>query len=186
MLKMSFYDKERATQSIEGYKKHTGKSLGLTPEEGIKFVKDDNYHIDAPKEYLLKLMLDSFNEFYKIFFQMNWVFMKATRNNFFVTSDNPLSVLRFGAKPFMPYHISHAEVTLPLTPQICLYMNEYGGTTFWQNGTEKEVLNFNYRTIRSSDRYIISKKRKQLLELVKISNIDKIPREPAVKIDSPF
>jgi hypothetical protein len=31
MLKMSFYDKERAEQSIEGYKKHTGKNLGLTP-----------------------------------------------------------------------------------------------------------------------------------------------------------
>lgn len=186
MLRMSFGDMEKAKRTIAGYEKHTGEKLGLTPEEGIKFVKDDNYSIDVPKEYALRLMLDSFKEFYGIFFRMNWVFVKSPNNKLFITSDNPFTVLRFDAKPFVPYHISHAELTLPLTPHTCLYMNEYGGATYWQEGRDKEIDNFNCRTAISSDRYVISRKRKQLIQLVKISNLDKIPRQAAVKISSPF
>lgn len=186
MLRMSFYNKERAQHTIDGYEKKTGKKLGLTPEEGMEFVKKDDFRIEVPKEYHLSQVLESFDEFYNIFFKMNWVFVRTTRNHFFLTSDNPLSVIRFGARPLQPYHISLAEITLPLAPSLCLYMHEYGGTTIWNDAADKTIDNFNFRTALSSDRFIISRKRKQLLELVKKSKIDQRQRKPAVKIDSSF
>ncbi|MFZ5366501.1 MAG: DUF4238 domain-containing protein [Patescibacteria group bacterium] len=186
MLRMSFFNEERAQKTIENFERNTGQKFDITPEEAMKFIKEDKYKIEVPKEYHLTFMLESFKEFYGIFFRLNWVFVRSARNNLFLTSDNPFSVMRFGAVPLQPYHISLAELTLPLSSRICLYMHKYGGVTFWQDADDKIINNFNLRTIFFSDRFIISRKRKQLLNLVKKSKIDKMPRKPGIKIESPF
>ena len=184
-MRLNFRTPEDAKRSLDRYEKGTGKKLGVTPEEAVKFAHG-NFKVKVPQEYHIKHMATAYDELYKELFNLNWLVLKARANDYFVTSDNPFWVQRRKAPPFVPQHLSIGEITLPLTSKMCLYMHEKGrafGTMFMN---KEEVRKINSRTIYSSDRFIISRKRSDLVELVKYSKIDSIPRKPAVVLDTPF
>lgn len=186
MMRMSFLDEKRAKQTLDGYEKFTGSKLDTTPSEMVRYMREGNFDFEIPPEHHLQTMLSYFNEFYKIFFVMNWIFVRSKSNLTFITSDNPFSVMRFNSNPMQANHICNGELTIPISPSICLFMHDNGMATFWQDVDEKVVTNFNFRTIRFSDRYLISRKRKQLIKLIKDSKVDNLPRAPMIKLDTPY
>lgn len=186
LLKMRFGTPEMAKRTIERYEKDTGEKLNASPEGMTEFVNSDNYSIKIPKELHIQHMLQSFRDIFSELYSLNWVIVRTTPNDYFLTSDNPLFVLRKGARPFVPYHISHGETTIPLTPHVLLYMHGMGATTTVFHANKRDVQNFNSRTMLSSDRFIISRKRGLLVDFVKQTKIDSVPRGPSVRVDSPF
>ena len=185
-LRSFFLNKEKTKRTIENIEKDTGQKFGVTVDEAMEFANSDRFIVEAPKEYHLWFMLTSFKEFYSIYFQLNWTFFRAPKNNLFITSDNPLSIIRFNAHPFYGQHLGLAESTLPLTPEISLFMSQRGVVTTWETANDRLANNLNIRTAISSDRYLISRKRKQLDKLVKKTNIDQKPRVPRIKIEMPL
>lgn len=185
-LRSFFLNKERAKQTIENIEKDTGQKFGVTVDEAMEFANSDRFIVEAPKEYHLWFMLSSFKEFYSIYFQLNWTFFRAPKNSLFITSDNPLAIMRFNTHPFYGQHLGLAESTLPLTPEISLFMSQKGTVTTWKTANDKLANNLNIRTAIYSDRYLISRKRKQLDKLVKKTNIGQKPRVPRIKIEAPF
>lgn len=185
IMKMNFRTPEVSKSSIDRYEKNTGKKLGVTPEEATKFAQG-NFRVKVPQEHHIKFIATSFNDFYKELFDLNWLILTADDNEYFLTCDNPFNVQRRKAPPFIPQHLSIGEITLPLTPKLCLYMHGKGRAFGFMAINKKEVEQINFRTIYSSDRFIISRKRKMLIDLVKKSKIDSLPMRPTVKFSSPF
>lgn len=184
-IKLNFRTPEDAKRSLDRYEKGTGKQAGITPEEAMKFTQS-NFIVKVPKEYHIKHIATSYDNFYKELFDLNWLILMAKDNDYFITSDNPFWVQRRKAPPFVPQHLSIGEITLPLTPKMCLYMHGKGrafGTMFIN---KKEVRQINFRTIFASDRFIISRKRSDLVQLVQETKIDKVLRKPGVKLSTPF
>lgn len=184
-MKLNFRTPEDAKRSINRYEKDTGKKLGVTPEQATKFV-NENFRVKVPQEHHIQFMATAFNDFYKELFNLNWLVLEAKDNDYFLTSDNPFYVQRRKAPPFMPQHLSIGEITLPLTPKLCLYMHGKGRMFGTMVISKKEVEQINYRTIYGSDRFIISRKRSDLIELVKKTNVDKVPMKPRIKLSTPL
>lgn len=184
-MRLNFRTPEDAQRSLDRYEKGTGKKLGVTPEQAIKFTHDD-FKVKIPQEYHIKQMATAYADLYKEIFDLNWMILKARDNDYFITSDNPFWVQRRKAPPLVPQHLSLGEITLPLAPKMCLYMHGKGRAFGSMYINKKEVKAINCRTMYSSDRFIISRKRNVLVELVKFSKIDSIPRKPGIKLDTPF
>lgn len=184
-IKLNFRTPEVSKHSLDRYEKGTGKKLGVTPEQATKFASD-NFRVKVPQEYHIKYIVTSFNDFYKELFDLNWLILTAGDNDYFLTCDNPFYVQRKKAPPLMPQHLSVGEITLPLTSKLCLYMHGKGRAFGFMAINKKEVEQINYRTMFSSDRFVISRKRKILINLVKMSKIDALPMKPRIKFSSPL
>lgn len=184
-MRITFRDPESSQRAIDEYERATGSKLGITPEQATQFVKG-NFGVKVPKEYHIRFMATVFSDFYKELFDLNWLILRAKKNDYFLTSDNPFFVARKRGNPLVPQHLSLGEITLPLTPKICLYMHGRGRGFGTMEISKKEVEQINCRTIYSSDRFVISRKLSDLKGLVKKTKLDSIPRKPSVILESPF
>ena len=75
---------------IDKYEKETGNKLSISAEKFREFIFDeDKYEIKADPRISLPMVL-MVEEYTNIFEKMSWAFLKATYEQKFITSDNPV------------------------------------------------------------------------------------------------
>jgi len=118
--------KESFMRQMKNYEKDTRKQMGPNYEELREFMNNpDNYDVSTNKQYGTAMALSQIEHISEIFFRMKWTFLKATRENKYITGDNPLSYFDPTCKPNSFYGVGllnkNIEVALPLSKEICAF-----------------------------------------------------------------
>ncbi|MEA1936703.1 MAG: DUF4238 domain-containing protein [Patescibacteria group bacterium] len=134
-------------------------------KEGIKRIE-----VHPHKNTNLKGMLENFEFLEKGIEKMSFLLFEANGNEQFITSDNPAIVIA-AKKLTKPISTPITNIIYyPLAPNLTLVLNDYGVSGLKK--ANKKTVNFLNRFLyRQADQFIISRKRKKLLNFIK-TNID--------------
>lgn len=179
---------ESAIKKLNEKKPADGK-LKIGAKEMGEFVDAlDTDNIIVPQENHLQMMLNLAKEISGVFLTLDWAFLRAPVDSSFVMSDNPFALV--GPHSDYPFYgvgllTPGAEKTLPLSPKTCLMMLNPGEKVINIEINKKLVRGINCRTVDHCDRYIISRDRRLLERLVKITRIDMEHRKPQFGVSTP-
>lgn len=117
--KLIVSNKERFEAINNEYIKRTGNKSDISFEECKQFILKGNYKIEVDPVVSLRNLFDSTLHFAKIFFQMDWTFIKSNRDVKFLISDNPVSCnnsqLPVNSSRGVGLVEEHTYVTIPLS-----------------------------------------------------------------------
>lgn len=118
----------------------------------------------------LKGMVVFYKHFLKILMEMNFDLFETSGNgmNQFITSDNPVIFLkakRYRGKAGEVIAIIPSIVYFPLTPNLSLFICDDSNKHYFDKN-KKLIIFLNNALIKQSDRYLISRGRKNLLSLI--------------------
>jgi hypothetical protein len=137
-----------------------------------KFIEEDQYSIKIPQEYSIQLMAANIKEFAVYFENLYWNFLIAPDNAQFITSDNPFTMVQtnkdmtmFGS-PMVGYGVPGTDMTIPLTPKICLLISPRERAMKATLIDRELVKVVNKRTILNSDKYVFAQNEALLKKLV--------------------
>lgn len=153
---------------IENYEKDTGEDIGIPINELREFVLDDSrYSIKTNPEFSLFIILELSKSFARVFYKMNWLFLMATDENKFLTSDNPLYYFDPTYDPKSPFGVGlinkNIQVTIPISNRLAILAgwNFKKDNYFKANGLL--VRGINKRTIISALRYVYASEKSDTL-----------------------
>jgi hypothetical protein len=153
-------NKEAFESSYRRFLEATGTPDDMPIEELRQFILDGEYTLSVDPQVSLAFSVKSIQEIFGIFYQMNWVFVKATDYKF-INCDNPLFYFDPAHNLDSFYGVGlinkNLEVTLPLSRNLCAV----GG---WKletdcltiQGKSEMVKAINRRTAASAQRYVYS------------------------------
>ena len=177
MLQVTASNKDYYERTLEKTaKKHPDESE-FSVEEMQKFIFDDKYRIEAPKEISMQIMVQNLPEFASIFFNLGWSYYLAPKNGLFLTSDVPLAMrqtnpnLKILGKSAAGLAIRGTEVTLPLTSKVCLFLSPRGRSFDNQIVSRDAVRLINARTTQNCLQYVFSSSGVLLKRLVKLTRL---------------
>jgi hypothetical protein len=126
-------------------------------EDIQNMILEGNYNVNFPKEHYLGFMLKFSEKMLNILLNQKWYFLISPSKSGFVTSDHPFAMEKFNDQPsWTGYGLVNTEKTIPLTPEICLFIGDYGSRDIKLKIDRKKVRNINLRTIFSANRFVMS------------------------------
>lgn len=151
---------------IKTVEEDTGSKMDVPVEELQKVFKEGEYNIIPPPEFSLQQVNA---EFAPIFYDMTWLFLKATESYNFLSCDNPLVYFDPTHDRRSPYGVGllnkNIEVTFPITKDIAFH-----GT--WQKDRKINYLQsnnemikiINRRTVMSAARFVYCSKKSRVIQ----------------------
>src|SRR5471030_2191317 len=159
---------ERAKQDGEEFDMEAVKAF-------FEMVQEDNYAVDVPREYILRVMTEAALHLAEVVLTMNWVFVFAPPGLAFITSDAPFFI---APPPGMEndsraYGIltPGAAATIPLSSRTCLIMEGQGGTERHGKISKDGARRINENIAKNSDRFIIGRDQIYFERLVKRTRV---------------
>lgn len=176
---------ERLKRLRDDYISDTGDQSMLSFEEMEKYLSDPEKYFQISFSRRIALGMSLMNVFVKleVLPNLHWCICRHHGRTPFVTSDCPVVAFApignqqviFNAYWYSP----ELEVTLPLSPNVCLYMRRRQ-QPFWRTVSESFVKDINRRTAFAAERFVYSSIRaKYLRELIEWAQ----SRRPASWID---
>jgi hypothetical protein len=169
LTKLSIYDEQTADNLIRNYKREYPKEeYNITPDVLLNFIQSENYHIVVPKEYSIRVLLESAKALQKTLYDMDIYFLFAGKHSTFITSDNPFFIRPPRSISFYGYGYGtpDLEKTFPLTDNVCLLIGGYGDRVNFLEIDRVKVRHINLRTAKSAHRYIIGGVKAMLVRVV--------------------
>jgi Protein of unknown function (DUF4238) len=84
---------EVTAQWFAEFAKESGEEVdGATIENFFKAVQDDDYDVEVPRQYVIKLMGDAALHLAEVLLTLNWTFVVAPPDLAFITSDAPFVI----------------------------------------------------------------------------------------------
>jgi len=153
-------------KEIEKYlsrsKKEKGKEKIQSVEEMQNILKnsEENFQVSMSKKPAMAMSLLLTDEVISQLLNMNWCLCRAPHDSFFITCDSPLVCFVLEKKGMATlgggFGMPNAEVTFPLSPDKCLYLDRKH-TQPYRAVSKKMVREINRRTAWIAERFIISK-----------------------------
>ncbi|MDB5224989.1 MAG: hypothetical protein JWO43_611 [Candidatus Adlerbacteria bacterium] len=180
--KMLFSSVEAAKEKIEESREELGK-LGkeADAEELFRFVQEDQYKLDIPRQNTIRSMLDLAGHIVPYFMQMDWNLLRATKGGAFITTDNPFTLVPPSTLNPSRYGQGIGIITpgamkmIPLSSQTCLVMGNQGDSFQEIIITKDRLRPFNIFSAVTSDRFIFAKDEALLRSVVERSAVNEIP-----------
>jgi hypothetical protein len=151
--------------TINTFEEDLGEKIDYPHEELRQFFLQGNFEINPHPERSLQ-HVDA--ELAPIFYEMNWIFLKATDSFEFLMSDNPLVYFDPTHDPKSPLGVGllnkNIEVTFPLTKEIAFYGS-------WRKhmhegalpSSHEMVKMINRRTVMSALRFVFASKKSSVI-----------------------
>lgn len=181
MIDVITCDRDRFKGQLIRAGEATGKSLYKTEKEIddlLEFARSDRYKINVPNEYVNSLAFVGVDVITECIMNMNWEFLIAPQDIYFLTSDNPVVLFDDNHKHGI-YGIGYksspsVELTFPINPEVCLHMewlrkrrkNEYRSRVI----KASSVRNINLRTCNYSTEYVFSCQEKLQVDINEITS----------------
>jgi len=171
LIKERSADLETVKSSYERFCQDTGNKRSISFEDFEKMSKDPSlggkFTFAPTEDYVKGSTFDKAIDIGKYLARMNWYLMVAEKNSHFITNDCPLNVFvldknnmaMFGAG----FGVANVEVTLPLSPDMCLRL-DYSGRRNTVRVTKAYVHEINKRLIHMAENYIFSSHKTNELE----------------------
>jgi len=143
---------------IKLYEKETGKKNTTSTKEFQDFLLKGNYNVKFEQEYSLEPMT-FIKEFANIFFKMKWIFIEASDDFKFITSDNPMTL--YNPKNPLPFSDvgllnKNIEVTFPISKDFTFLGSWRFESKNYIKANNNTVRDINYRTVLSASRFVFS------------------------------
>ena len=122
-------DDKRLQASLDSFNtKKVTPETALTIDSIRDFVKKKRFKVTANPDYTLQTTLQAGLQFSKLIFVMHWLFVIATEETRFYTSDVPVALLTPDAKPrkidFEGSRNPELELSFPISPSCILFLRE--------------------------------------------------------------
>lgn len=133
---------------------------------------EEDYDLQVPNEYFLKFMVENMRDVAAHIHEIGWVFLIAPESSQFITSDDPYVMSR-AHRPGDPawvgpgIKIMGTEITLPLTPKVCLLMSPSIKGVSHRTADQGTVREINLRTASHCRRFLYGGNEILLRSLVK-------------------
>jgi hypothetical protein len=159
------------------FAKESGEEVDReTIEEFYKMAQNDQYDVEVPRQYIVKLMGDAAMHLAEVLLTLNWTFVSAPPNLAFITSDAPFTI----APPpdlendWRAYGVltPGAASSIPLSPRTCLIIAGEGGKDCYGHIRKDAARHINENVAKNSDRFIIARDQPYLERLVKRARVD--------------
>jgi len=179
-------DLAKKPEEIKKYLSRLKKEREIKEIKSIKEMQnilenfEENFHVSMSKKPAMAMSLLLTEEVDRQLLNMNWCIYRAPRDSFFITCDSPLvcfvldknGMATFGGGFGLP----NAEVTFPLSPDECLYLDRKQ-TNAYRAISKKIVKEINRRTAWMAERFIIS--------MIRTNCVKRIVEESSVTIKEP-
>lgn len=169
VMQFSASYKENFEAMVKRYQEKTGNDLGMPIEEArqIYLDLDKHYKLETNPQVSLAMAFNHINDYARLFYNMKWLFLRATTDYKFLSGDNPLYYLD-------PTHNPHSfsgvglcnkniEVSLPLSQDLCALGTWHGKEGYFQS-VNQIVKIVNQRTVIASSRFVFSSERSEKLK----------------------
>jgi len=141
---------------IELYKTETGKDM---PE---KLPPDllANLDIQASPDFFVEMMIKLLPNIKNDIIQMNWTFLYAKDQDYFITSDSPVTFFNPDVRlNFGGYDLKNSEFYFPLSKEICMILSHNFKLRQTLDVPISVVETINKRTVYSSHKFVIAPKK---------------------------
>lgn len=143
---------------VEKVENDTGEKIGMPLDDLRKFILEGKYNVHVDPQHSLPLLILAGN-LAPIFCDMKWAFFKATDNDKFVTSDNPLfrvdPTYQEGLLSGMGLLNKNIEVTLPISKDLT-FLGTWGKSEGYYQADNDFIKEVNRRTIISALRFVFA------------------------------
>ncbi|HTU48835.1 MAG TPA: DUF4238 domain-containing protein [Bryobacteraceae bacterium] len=180
ILRLGFSDVERASELLERYHKHTGKTLPekITAQSLVE-AKDEVY-VTVTERPFLEYMMKGVAFLARWIERFNWEVLVSPRNTGFIICDYPFTVVPPRSNPgAIGIAAIGATKYFPLTRQLCLRMTAPEFQFSYQTASKQEIRTINQNVAVNSERFIMGPNRKQVEFIIARSGTtrpDPIPR----------
>lgn len=169
VMEFSAASKNGFEATVKRYEKETGNDLGMPVEEArqVYLNLDKHYQLKTNPQVSLGMLLSHMDDYARLFFNMKWLYLKATEDYKFLSGDNPL----YYSDPTHDHHSFYGvglcnkniEVTLPLSKDLCALGTWHGRDGYLQ-ATNQVVKVANQRTVVASSRFVFGSERLEALK----------------------
>ncbi len=128
-------------------------------EKARNMFLEEDYDLGVPPEYFIRFMIENSRDIARHIHEIGWRFMVAPHGAQFVISDDPYVMYRPRDKdtPFWVgpgIKIMGTEITLPITPKVCLFMSPSHVGVSSLNVGKKAARQINKRTAMNCRRFV--------------------------------
>lgn len=179
------FSEEKAKEILNDYDKNRNNKEKISPESFFKFIQNEEYYLEMPREHSLRIMLLSSKDIANYLLQMNWNIVFAPRYSNFITCDNPFVLVPPKNLPeFRGCGLitKGAKKNIPLTNKICLVISDKGSDVIKVIGKRKFINMTNYYLAINCDRFLVSNKKRLLKAIVKKTKINKWKKENRIHV----
>jgi len=137
---------------------------------------------------MIKQMLIMMEDFYSNMFQMEWTILTAPTGKKFISSDNPVYTTNVKPPGFYGSGIGllapNCETIAVLTPSTAIFLSQIRNpdAVFSEQASKRFVENINKSTAICSKRFVISKNRKLLSQIVRNVQLEKRKQYGQIKM----
>jgi hypothetical protein len=166
ILISSAVDPKRFESMVRRFEEKTEVKIGIPLKDYRKLILDGQYEVIPSAAISLELVLLA-EKLVPIFWNMKWIFIRATPDYKFVTSDNPLS--RYDPEPSPPPFNGVAlasktvQVTFPISRELAL-LASWKGREGHIRGHNSQIKEITRRTIMSASRFVFSSVKSDTLD----------------------
>ena len=160
--------KENFTAMVKRYEKATGNDLGLPIEEArqMHLNPDKYFYLKTNPQVSLGMAFSQLEDFSKLFYGMNWIFLKTSGDVKFLTGDNPFYYLdpTHDRKSFYGVGLCspNIEVTLPLSQDYCA-LGTWKKSGGHRVASTQIVKTINRRTVMACSRFVFASEQSEVL-----------------------
>jgi hypothetical protein len=168
---------EVTAEWLKQFEADTGESAeGISPEKYWQMIQGDEYEVDIPREYNIRLMLDATEHVAQLLLTRNWHFVRAPRDFEFITSDGP-----FVISPPAGYErdwraygalTPGAAIQVPLSPSTSLIIQGEGNDILYGRINKDTARKINANVAQNSDRFTIGRNEAYVRKLVQRTRVD--------------
>ncbi len=159
-------NRESFDESIKNFEEKTGQKMTVPNEELRQFVLGNEYEIKVNPQVSVETFKLA-KELAPVFFDMKWLFLRATDEYDFLTSDNPIFYFdpMHQADSFYGVGLANKniEVSFPVSKEIA-FLGTWTGQSGIMSGTNKIVKAINKRTILAARRFVFASKEDTVLK----------------------
>lgn len=167
---------ELTAQGFKEFAEATGEDVSdIAPEQVFRMIRDNAYEVEVPRNYIIRLMMDSTVHMAEVLMTLDWTFVRASRALEFITSDAPfMTAPPPGESDPRAYGVltPGAMTTIPLSPSVCVVIAGEGGKDRYGHMGKDAVRRVNANVAQNSDRFIIGRNQAYLERLVKRTRVD--------------
>jgi len=81
---------ELTAQGFKEFAEATGEDVSdIDPEQVFRMIRDNAYEVEVPRNYIIRLMMDSTVHMAEVLMTLDWTFVRAPHDLEFITSDAP-------------------------------------------------------------------------------------------------
>ncbi len=176
MMSITASNKDYFNRTIKEVERKHSDVEGVDNEVIRQNLIKQDYNLQVPKEMAFKFMLESLPDLVNLIFESEWQILHAPKNYMFVTSDDPYTQVQTQKLPgfyknMMGLGVKGTEITISLTPQMCLLILPKDGKITHFEVDRDAVKNVNYRTASNCERFVFSKSEALLQRVIKRTEV---------------